>query len=138
MPVSGLLHSQTKHKSQVSEACRESSHKIQANPAFIEFGFSLLRIDERIRDFASIHNVPGDFVVSLRFKFLAISGKVRFDLSQPNKAMTVLQTTEPITIHKRMAIDPPPHCSLLIRQNPESTERRRYANAPNDRVYQLG
>jgi hypothetical protein len=54
VPVSGLLHSQAKHKSQVSEACRESSHKIQANPASIEFGFSLLRIDERIDDDALV------------------------------------------------------------------------------------
>ena len=54
MPVSGLLHSQTKRKSQVSEACRESSHNIQATPASIEFGFSLLRIDERIDDDALV------------------------------------------------------------------------------------
>jgi hypothetical protein len=54
VPVSGLQHSQTKRKSQVSEACRESSHKIQATLASIEFGFSLLRINECIGDYALV------------------------------------------------------------------------------------
>jgi hypothetical protein len=60
-------------------------------------------------DFPSIRDGPGDIAVSLHFKFLGNLGQGSFDLLQPNKAMAVLTTTEPITSHKILEMYGPPH-----------------------------